>query len=360
MRRLLLLHIGILTTVAMVGCTTPLGPRPVTLQSINQLVAGEEFGQALELLDDVPETHPEYTLLRKRLGEVRKGAAAYEQTIVKTMRTKMDQGDWSGALDHVNQGLEKLPSGAVLKQGREEVLKKRDRHIEDLKAEILIAKGRWLGEYVLLHKELTRVAPGNLMRTWELRRTRHAAEKTAEELYECGERAKNDNNFGLAERCLVLVDRLDPSDTIRAAVRDLRQQVAKREEAVRRTEHRAQQAKFQQDYNRLAGLVTQAMDKGELQKARQIVSRLAKVDPDNPEVHRLQQRLDETISATVNQMLEQASKLYREEKIEEAEKTWKGVLQLDPSNKQAQAGIERATRVLENLRLLKEHEPPNQ
>lgn len=360
MRRLLLLHIGILTTVAMVGCTTPLGLRSVTLQSINQLVAEEEFGHALELLNDVPETHPQYALLKKRLGEVRKGAADYEQTIAKTMRTKMEQGDWSGALDHVNHGLEKLPSSAVLRQGREEVLKKRDQHIDDLKAEILIAKARWLAEDVLLHKELTRVAPGNLMFKWELWRTRHAAGETAEELYECGERAKNNNNFELAERCLTLVDRLDPSDTIRAAVRDLRQQVAKREEAVRRTEHRAQQEKLQQDYNRLAGLVMQALDKGELQKARQIVSRLAKIDPDNPEVHRLQQRLDETISATVNQMLEHASKLYREEKIEEAEKTWKGVLQLDPSNKQAKAGIERATRVLENLRLLKKHEPPTQ
>ena len=360
MRRLLLLHIGILATVAMVGCTTPLGLRSVTLQSINQLVAEEEFAQALELLNDVPETHPEYAVLRKRLGEVRKGAANYEQTIVKTMRAKMEQGDWSGALDHVNHGLEKLPSSAVLRQGRGEVLKKRNQQIDDLEAEILIAKGRWLATDVLLHKELTRVAPGNLMLKWELRRTRHAAEKTAEELYKCGERAKNDNNFELAERCLTPVDRLDPSDTIRAAVRDLRQQIAKREKDVRSTEHRAQREKLQQDYNRLAGLVMQAMDKGELQKARQIVSRLAKMDPDNPEVHRLQEHLNETISATVNQMLEQASKLYRDEKIEEAEKTWKGVLQLDPSNKQAQAGIERATRVLENLRLLRKHEPPTQ
>ena len=356
MRRLPLLHIGILTIVAMVGCTTNLALRPVTLQSINQLVAEEEFGQALELLNDVPETHPEYALLQKRLGEVRKRAAGYEQTIVKTMRTKMEQGDWSGALDHVNHGLEKLPSSAVLKQGREKVLKKRDQRIDDLKAEILIAKGRWLAEDVLLRKELTRVAPKKLTSKWELWRTGHAVEKTAEQLYECGERAKNDNNFELAKRCLALADRLDSSDTIRAAVRDLSQQIAKREEDVRRTEDR----KLQQDYNRLAGLVIQAMNEGELQKARQIASKLAKIDPDNPGFHQLQQRLNETISAAVNQMLEQASKLYREEKIEEAKKTWEGVLQLDPSNKQAQAGIERATRVLENLRLLKKHEAPSQ
>jgi tetratricopeptide (TPR) repeat protein len=356
MRRLLMLPIGMLTTVALVGCTALLGHRAVTLQNINLLIAEEEFGQALELLNDAPASHPQYALLQKRLGEVRKAATVYEQAIGRTLRTKMEQGDWSGALDHVNRGLEKLPSSAVLRQAREDVLKKRDQHIDDLKAEILITKGRWLAEDVRLHKELTRVAPGNLMLKWQLQRTRRAAENTAEKLYECGERARDHNNFELADRCLTLVDRLDPSDTMRAAVRDLRQHIAQREKDVRRTEHRAQREKLQQDYDRLAGLVMEAINNGELSKARQIVSGLAKIDPDNPDVHRLQEHVSETIAATVTRMLDQASKLYREEKIEEAEKTWKDVLQLDPSNKQAQAGIERATRVLENLRLLKKRE----
>src|SRR3990172_3690273 len=309
MRRLFLLYIGMVTTVVIVGCATTLGVRSVTLQGVNELVAEQEFGQALERLKDIPETHPEYAFLHKKLGEVRKAAAGYEQTIVKAMRRKLEQGDWSGALDHVNHGLQKYPSSAVLKQGREEVLKRRDQRIDDLKAEILLAKGRWLAEDVLLRKELAR---------------------------------------------------LHPSDTIGAAVRDLSQQIAEREEEARRTKHRAQQEKPQQDYIRLVGLVTQAMNKGELQKAREIASKLAKMDPSNPEVEQPQQRLNEAIAATVNQMLEQASKLYREEKIEEAEKTWKGVLELDPSNKQAQIGMERAARVLESLRLLKKPEPPSQ
>jgi tetratricopeptide (TPR) repeat protein len=240
------------------------------------------------------------------------------------------------------------------------VLKRRDQRIDDLEAEILLAKGRWLAEDVLLRKELALVAPKNLMRKWELGRTLHAVEKTAEELYECAERAKNESNFELAKRCLTLADRLHPSDTMWAAVRDLGQQIAEREEEARRTGHRAHQEKPQQDYNRLVGLAVQAMNKGELQKAREIVSKLGKMDPNNPEVQQLQQRLNEAISATVNQMLEQASKLYREEKIEEAEKTWKGVLELDPANKQAKVGMERATRVLESLRQLKKPEPPSQ
>lgn len=360
MRRLLLLHIGVLTIAALVGCAKPLRLRPVTVQHINQLVAADEFGLALELLTDVPETHPQYARLQKRFGEVRKEAAAYEQTIVKTVRTKMDRGDWSGALDDVDQGLEKLPSSTVLKQDREEVLKRRDQQIDDLKTKILIAKGRWLAEGVPLRKELTRVASNNLILKWKLWRTRRVVEKTAEKLYECGERAKNDNNFELAKRCLTLAGRLTSSDTIQVAAKDLLQQIAKREEDVGQRERRMHQEDLRQYYNRLTGRVMQALDKGELQKARQILSKLSKMDSDNPKVHQLEQRLTETISATVNQMLEHASKLYRDEKIEEAKKTWKEVLQLDPSNEQAQAGVERATRVLENLRLLKKEETTSQ
>ncbi len=360
MRHLFFLSVGMVTTVVIVGCTTTPGVRSVTLQGVNELVADQEFGQALELLKDIPETHPEHALLHKKLGEVRKAAAGYEQTVVKAMRRKLEQGDWSGALDHVNQGLQKYPSSAVLKHGREEVLKRQDQRIDELKTEILLAKGRWLAEDVLLRKELARVAPKNLMRKWELRRTLHAVEGTAEELYECAERAKNESHFELAKRCLTLAERLHPSETMRAAARDLSQQIAEREEEARRTKHRAQQEKPQQDYSRLVGLVTEAMNKGDLQKAREIASKLAKMDPSNPEVEQLQQLLNEAIAATVSQMLEQASKLYREEKIEEAEKAWKGVLELDPSNKQARIGMERAARVLESLRLLKKPEPPGQ
>ena len=100
------------------------------------------------------------------------------------------------------------------------------------------------------------------------------------------------------------------------------------------------------------------MDKGQLQKAQQIVPQLVKIDPNNPEVQKLQQQLSETVSAKVDTMLKRGSQLYRIEKVAEAKKVWEEVLELDPSNKQAQAGVKRAERVLERLRLLEEKERP--
>ncbi len=358
MRRLVLLHIGVLTIATMVGCAKLLSIRPVTPERIDELVAAEEYGQALNLLNGVPETHPQYAVLHNKVGDVRKRAVDYEQSILDTVRTKMEQGDWTGALHDVNSGLDKFPSSVVLKQGREELLRKRAQRIHNLKTEILIAEGKWLAKEAPLREELARVVPKNLIVKWELWRTRNAVEKTAERLYKCGERATNDKNFEPAKRCLTLAERLDSSETMKAAVRELRQQIAEREEEAQRKEPTAHQGKLREDSNRLVELATQAIEKGQLQKARQIVAKLAEIDPDNPEVHQLEQRLDETVSAKVNKMLKRGSMLYRAEKVEEAKKIWEEVLQLDPSNKQAQAGVERAKRVLESLRLLREKEPP--
>ncbi len=82
------------------------------------------------------------------------------------------------------------------------------------------------------------------------------------------------------------------------------------------------------------------------------------MDPGNPEARRLHQQLNRTVSARVAPMLERSALLYREGKIEEAKKIWEEVLRLDPSHGQAQAGVERANRVLDNLRRLKERDAP--
>ncbi|MFQ5802164.1 MAG: tetratricopeptide repeat protein [Candidatus Methylomirabilales bacterium] len=421
MRRHVLFHIGALAVAAMVGCAKPLtitfNDRQVTPQQIDQLVAEEEYGEALDLFNQVPITHPQYALFQKKLADVKKRAAAYEKSVLKSMRAKMAKGDWSGALDEVDTGVDKLPSSVALKQGRQELLRKRAQRIDQLETEILITKGKWLAQDAPLRDQLAHVESQNLFDKWKRSSKKSEVEETAAELYECSERAMKENNLEQARKCLTLAERLNSSETMKAAVKERRQEIAKREKQAQREKHQqdfkgltrqAKEAmdkgqlqkarrnvaklakidpdnpevlqlqrrlhslkkrahkekrqldkeKRQQDYERLAKQAQEAMEKGELQKAQQIVPKLAKIDPDNPEVHQLQQRLSESVSAKVNTMLKRGSMLYRKEKVAEAKKVWEEVLELDPSNKQAKAGVKRAERVLERLRVLEEKERP--
>ncbi|MFQ5990205.1 MAG: tetratricopeptide repeat protein [Candidatus Methylomirabilales bacterium] len=422
MRCCVLLHIAALTIATMVGCTQPLdfkinfdSDRGVTPQQIDQLVAEEEYGKALDIFNYVPITHPQYALFQKKLTDVKKRAAAYEKAVLKNMRAKMAKGNWSGALDEVDAGLKKLPSSLVLKRGREELLTKRARRIAELETELLIAKGQWLAQDAPLRERLADVESQNLFDKWKHSSKKSEVEETAKELYACSERGINENNFEQAKKCLDLAERLDSSDTIQAAVRELRQQIVKREAETQRIQQHAQKEKFAkqaqeamdkgqlgkarkmvsqlakiapddpdvrklqrrlkslkkqahkkhkkkvlQDYERLAKQAKEAMAQGDVRKAQQIVPKLAKIDPDNPDVHLLQQRLKETVAIKVNKMLKRGSRLYRDEKIKEAKQVWEEVLELDPSNKQAQEGVERAERVLKKLRVLEEKERPPQ
>lgn len=416
MKRQVLFHIGALAIATMVGCAKPLtlsfNDRQVTPQQIDQLVAEEEYGEALDLFNLVPITHPQYALFQKKLADVKKRAAAYEKTVLKNMRAKIKKGNWSGALDEVDTAIDKLPSSIALKQGREELLRKRAQRIDQLETEILITKGKWLAQDAPLHEQLSHVESQDVFDKWRTSRKKSEVEETAAELYECSERAMKDNNFEQARTCLTLAETLDVSEKMKAAAKERRQEIAKREKQARKEKHqgdferlakqakqaidkgqlrrsrrivsqlakidpdnpevrqlqqrlnslknkkRVRKEKRQQDYERLAKQAQEAMDKGELQKAQQIVPQLVKIDPDNPEVQKLQQQLSETVSAKVDTMLKRGSQLYRIEKIAEAKKVWEEVLELDPSNKQAQAGVKRAERVLERLRLLEEKERP--
>ncbi len=412
MRRLVLLMIGVVA-ITMVGCTKTLhisfiDKSPVTPEHIDDLVAEEEYGEALELLNDMPETHPQYALLQKKRASVKRRAADYEKSVLQQMQTMIEKGEWSDALDAVNTGLDKLPSSAVLKQGREELLRKRAQRIDALERELLIAKGQWLIEDAPRREELARAASGNLISKWKLSRARSEVEETAEELYQCAQRATHDDQLDQARTCLSLAERLDPSDTMKAAIRELSQQITKREAEMQREERekltrQAQEAmdkgqlrrgekmvsqlvkiapddpevrelerrmkslkegahnkKILRDYEQLAKQAKEAMEKGDLHTAQKIVPKLAKIDPDNPEVHQLQQRLDETVAETVNTMLVRGSRLYREEKIKEAKQVWEAVLELDPSNTQAREGVERAKRILKKLRVLEQKNRPPQ
>ena len=416
MRRQVLLHIGALAIATMVGCAKPLtitfNDRQVTPQQIDQLVAEEEYGEALDLFNYVPITHPQYALFQKKLADVKKRAAAYEKTVLTNMRAQMEKGNWSGALDEVDTAIDKLPSSIALKQGREELFRKRAQRIDQLKTEILITKGKWLAQDAPLYEQLSHVESQDIFDKWKTSRKKSEVEETAAELYECSERAMKDNNFEQARTCLTLAETLDASEKMKAAAKERRQEIAKREKQARKEKHqgdferlatqakqamdkgqlrrsrkivsqlakidpdnpevhqlqqrlnslknkkRVRKEKRQQDYERLAKQAQEAMEKGELQKAQQIVPQLVKIDPNNPEVQKLQQQLSETVSAKVDTMLKRGSQLYRIEKVAEAKKVWEEVLELDPSNKQARAGVKRAERVLERLRLLEEKERP--
>lgn len=406
MRRRVSPYIGALTLVLVAGCAKPLqigilGDRSVTPQQIDQLVAEEEYGEALDLLNSVPETHPQYVLLHAKLKDVQKRAADYEKTVLDTMWKKADEGNWSGALDEVNAGLDKLPSSLVLQRGREELRRKRAQRIDYLETELLIAKGKWLVEDAPLREELMGVESGNLFTKWKMSRRQGEVQETAEKLLQCGRRAQNEKTLEQAKTCLTLAERLDSSETMKAAVSATRQEIAKHEKQalakqanqamnrgqlgrsrdivsrlakidpdnrqVRQLQRRltslkkqAQQEKIQHDYNRLMSQAREAIDKGELQKAQEILPQLAQIDPDNPEVRQLQRRLNEAVSATVDKLLKRGSMLYRREKVELAKRVWEEVLQLDPSNSQAKAGVKRAERVLGRLRELKEQERPAQ
>lgn len=357
MKRLSLLACVLLVSLHIASCANTLILRGPTLQQVEHLVAAEEYEIALDLLRSTPKRHPDYQALRTKLREVETRAGEYERRILRNVHKHLKDGNWSDAFRHLYIGLARIPSSPTLQEAHDELLRSQARRIQELNTEILIVRGKWLSEEAPLREELSRVDLDSYIAKWDLRRTRNARKDASDRLLACGLRAISDKNFDLAKRCLTVASRLDQSEAVEHALTGLQGQRAKYEEKARRQRQRTQRKKFRRTSKGLIARVEVAMDQGNFALAREAMGMLMELDPRDPEVQRLHRQLNTAVSTRVATLLERGSVLYRAERIAKAKEIWEEALRLDPTNKQAQSYVERAKRVLEKLRELKEQGP---
>ncbi len=360
MNRCKLISVVLLITFVQ-GCAYISARSSNLLEKIDLLVEQQYYGQAQAILSKVPTSHPDYSQVLVLTETVDKQAKAYEQQALAEGDELEQAGRWQVAIEHYEQALSLLPSSEPLTQALQALQLKRDQRVATLELNQLIAQGEWLRQRDLTREELMLITPSSWFKARRQEDAQRESKKVAVALGKEGELALAQGELLRAQKILDLAWQLDPTPEIETA----RKNLVTQQEQVAANKLRSQVADQQKQRQAvmnsrkhmrkiLQGSFQQALADRELSDALDYIARLKLLGELDEDEQQLVQQLEFLIEKQVNEGLNLGVEHYGLGEYQEAIASWQRVLEVDPENRQAQAHITRAERILEKLQRLRD------
>ena len=349
--------IGALLLLQLTACASLHALRPDVTEQVDRWIEENEYARAVATIEAMSPQREQYQQLRARLPEIHRRAERYESQLVSESLRLASEQRWQEALDVIDLGLERVPEPDRLKAAREQVASERNQYLATLETRLLISKAEQLVRDLPVHREIAGIVPRNRSARSAYERAERDASNVAESLLTCGRDARAQRENYLALRCLRLSVKLAPSDEARATLAEVESATRRNEGAARaaRRQRLAKEKTIQRDA--LITAYKSAFSTGDLANARRELEAAATIAPADREILSLESELRLAIEEEVQQGIERGRKRYILGDIQGALETWTPLLELDPNNKKLQEHIDRAQRVLRNLKQLEEREP---
>lgn len=342
------------------GCAMMMPSYEKMEPQIDQWVESKQYDRALDALGNVDAKDPLYPKAAEKRRKVEALAANYEQEIRRQTRHDLDQGHWAQALDTYDEALERLPQSAVLKDGLAQLHQEQNEELDRLELKRLLDHGKWLKTTLPTYEDIARVDPRNRTAQQQLEKIRQEAEELASELALYGNKALANNHLDIADQTLTMASQLSETPAIGESLKKLRQQQAKedaKERAERSKRLRQYKAAEQAKERRIAALLKayrNAFKKKDYKKARNELDALRHTDRRNPKWDKLARELEQATDREAQRLFDQGVSAYSRGRFEQAAKFWRRALELKPDHKPSQENLERAERVLDKLKELKQ------
>jgi hypothetical protein len=335
-----------------------------SVRAIEQLVAAQQFGEAIQTIERETRAGADRQSLLKRVNEQ---AAIYDQTTAAAIRAAAAREDWRGAFRLMYDGARNFPDGPLIRQSIEELTPRQVARAKELRVALMIERADWVLRSRPHLEELSYTEPSDAATATALDQARDEAKKLALELSNLGVEALNERNLALAERCLTKSDQLHPiAENIlalerldhlrhemvqeRRAERQRQEQERLRAENERRRQlRRIEEERNQQEARKLVEELRGAVVRSEFSRAQELLDRLREIDRGNTNIAELTQLLDAAVNARVDELLARGNDLYGNGNIREAREVWEQARLLDPQSSRIRDRILRADQVLENL-----------
>lgn len=266
-----------------------------------------------------------------------------------------ENGLWSRALDTLDSAANRFPGDAALEQARERFAERRDYRERALEDEMLVEDAENQQRKLVLLEQLARVEPGDLLTTSRRIYWKEVLAGKIERLTVCGE-THADLQPTLAKRCYKAASGLDVSDDVERRLGQVAAQLREGENLAEQRRKARGEKERQLRAKALLDNAKAAIDAHDYRRALDILTRVAKLQPDNAEVAGLQQEAWAMISPQVEALIKLGDHLYLDEQLEAAVATWKAALNLKPQDEDILGRIERARTVLDRLDLLRKRQ----
>ncbi|MCW8127105.1 hypothetical protein [Microbulbifer halophilus] len=317
-----------------------------TLQQARQQSA--ELGRLRKLDTATPAQQQQIKQLDSSLQQ-------FEQNAIRTASRLEKQGDWYDAAQVFQAATGVLPDSRTLNKAQQQFLQRRQLREERVRMELAIHRGEQLLHNAEAYQRLRQLKGPDVLSWLEQKNFQRKCSNSVKALQHHAQQALQRENYALAQRALKVTRKLynhDPQqdeEQRKAIDHDLALANHRLRHSKRQTVRRAPKKK---DSKRYIAELQQALKAGDLQSARQHLSRLRQESPQDPHLQPLQSRFQAQLSTRVKIAIKRGNELYSKGKIQQAVGVWREVQALDPDNVELETNIARAEKVLENLKAL--------
>ncbi|WP_260293853.1 hypothetical protein [Sedimenticola hydrogenitrophicus] len=279
---------------------------------------------------------------------------ATPSVLINQARALHQQEQWHEALALLNEGIKQYPEALQIAELRSEI--KRDWEIQKRNKEdwILVQETRALQRKIPYLEELAAIDPNNYITKSRLLFWKNLLESKVAGLIACGS-VQLHLDQPLAEACTTLAEQIKPTRESKHLLGKIQQAHA----AQKRTERTQQAVQEKRDTaqqrERLLQQARAQLADDAIADSIVTLKRLLELVPEDGEGRALLEQVTRLRDERVTKLIVYGDALYRDQQIEQAVFVWESAEKLDMGRQDVAARIERATKILERLREIREN-----
>lgn len=266
-------------------------------------------------------------------------------------------GRWSEAIGLLDSAVLRFPDDPSLVSQRDSLVEHWQREERMLEDQIMVGDAENRENTLAVLETLSRAEPGNLIVTSRRIYWKEALAGKVGALTECAEVHLN-SSPELARRCLRLASDLAVTPDIEQRLAAVSEQLRVSESIAAERRRVAAEKQRQRRARELLGNAKAAIEARDYRRALDILTQVAELQPDDPEVVGLREEAWSMISPQVEALIKLGDHLYLDEQLDAAVATWQAALILKPEDEAILARVERAKTVLNRLDALRRQQQP--
>lgn len=334
------------------GCSHLIVPGENLTDEVNALIAQEKYGRALAAINRVQPSSTQYKQGKSLKKVVLKKASAYETKLIREAKQQQQQEQWGKAESILKKGISNYPQGKKLQQALEQHISDREKRRHELDVKLMLSRGTWLHKEIGLRQDRLKTSPNDPVEKFKLSRMESEATTLSEKLRMEGINATNKGDLNIASKLLSLANDLHKTPKTDQAIKQLQQRIKSQK---RRKQH-VLERKQARENQKLIDQFENALNQGELQQARKLLSQLEKGNLESEQLSSLQQKLAHEIADTVEKLIQKGNRYYSQSNYALAIQYWEKAKLLNPDDTRLDSQIERAKRIITNLEQIRKQE----
>ena len=333
------------------GCSTYIAAKQDdVLTQIDVWASEQEYGKALETLNYVKTTHPQYKSLQQRKKSLLIEAQEYEQKIHQKIVRLIEQDHWAEALDLLDTAKAKYPNSRSLEKTQQLLLDRQANELQKLAQKLMLERSRWMIQARPLFRQKTIISPRDKAFKKQLEALNSEALELAVQLTRLSQQEIRRGHYSPARKHIEQALALEPTPARKQILQQLKQRATK----TYKRRKKAQSVVIKKQQTNILQEIEKNFQNGHLIKTKMLIATLNDSEKKNPELIQLEQELERSINYRIHYHFAEANKLYTDGQFQQAIAHWQQVLLYDPGNKIAHKNILRAEKVIHKLKTLRE------